>query len=216
MAHWPQISKELTQTPIQIYQYFKNLCLKVYDNYLWQDWQHRLLMWGCLLAIFLGEGLFWGLKPYQIEPIPVRLIERIYKGTVWLLYKNIPYLMIIASTESLFYFNELPYAHYQLFFNLMGIIIGFVNLHFLARLILIEHLTDFLGNDRQLYRRIRRLLILGVTTSTLMVFSHQYPLSHFMQALFNRFFMLFLLVIAFALWHSREKNHPCISAPFKR
>ena len=43
----------------------------------------------------------------------------------------------------------------------MGIIIGFVNLHFLARLILIEHLTDFLGNDRQLYRRIRRLLILG-------------------------------------------------------
>lgn len=202
---WLNILISTSQIPYLFYQYVKNLSYKVYENMFWSDWQNNIMVFLSLIVVgSLGivVRVFFLKKLNGI--LPTRLTGRVYHGLLVLIHHNIPYFLILLLLSLLFYQNGVSYSSYQLLFNLLGVFIFFRNIQLISRLVFVDGMSDEFGHDLKLYQRIRWLLIMGFISTTLMVFCHQFPLEEFMRTVFNRLFMLFLLIVSIATWRSRE------------
>ncbi|CEK10724.1 mechanosensitive ion channel family protein [Legionella hackeliae] len=102
------------------------------------------------------------------------------------------------------YFNHILFSNYQLLLNLFFVWLIFRALILIARLVLLERVSDSSGTDVRLYYRIKWLLLAGGWATALMVISHLLPLSMLLQDIFNRLFMLFLLAVSIVGWKNRE------------
>ncbi|MGC1181598.1 mechanosensitive ion channel family protein, partial [Legionella sp.] len=74
----------------------------------------------------------------------------------------------------------------------------------IARLVLLESITDSSGKDVKLYYRLKWLLLFGGWTTSLMTIGHLLPLSLVLQDIFNRLFMLFILTVSLVAWKSKD------------
>ncbi|KTD18541.1 potassium efflux system KefA [Legionella lansingensis] len=202
---WPIIIKQLSHIPTQFYSYLKSLALKVKDNYLWQDMIPSVLLWVMLGIILLGAyGLHKLLKPLTSDKERSRLSGHLYDGALVLLSRNIPQLAFFALIFTILYANHILFSNYQLLLNLIFVWLIFRALILIARLVLLERISDSSGKDVRLYYRIKWLLLAGGWTTALMVISHLLPLSILLQDIFNRLFMLFLLAVSLVGWKSKD------------
>ncbi len=202
---WPVIFEQLIHIPTQFYNYLKSLTLKVKDNYLWQDFFPATLLWGILGIIILSAyGLHKLLKRLTHDKERSRLSGHLYDGALVLLSRNIPHIAMMASILILLYSNHILFSNYQLLLNLVFVWLIFRVLILIARLVLLERVSDSSGTDVRLYYRLKWLLLAGGWTTALMVISHLLPLSMLLQDIFNRLFMLFLLAVSIVGWKSKE------------
>lgn len=202
---WPLIFEQLIHIPAQIYNYLKSLVFKVKDNYLWQDFFPSAMLWIILgFLILAAYGLHKLLKRLTRDKERSRLSGHLYDGALILLSRNIPHLTIVASVLILLYGNHILFSNYQLLLNLIFVWLIFRLLILIARLVLLERVSDSSGTDVRLYYRIKWLLLAGGWATALMVISHLLPLSALMQDIFNRLFMLFLLAVSIVGWKNRE------------
>ncbi len=202
---WQTIIEQLVHIPAQFYSYLKSLSLKIKDNYLWQDRWPATLMWGLIGLIILGAyGLHKALKRLTHDKERSRLSGHLYDGALILLSRNVPHLTTTAVIITLLYLNHILFSNYQLFLNLVFVWLVFRTLILIARLVLLERITDSSGTDVRLYYRLKWLLLAGGWTTALMVISHLLPLSMILQDIFNRLFMMFLLAVSLVGWKSRE------------
>lgn len=202
---WPTIMDQLVHIPGQMYNYLKTLIMKVKDNYLWQDVLPATLIWfslGLLLTAALALHKLLGQLTQDKERS--RFSGHLYDGALILLHRNIPQMSIIATIFLLLYLNHISFSNYQLLLNLLAVWLTFRSLILIARLILLERISDSSGKDVRLYYRLKWLLLAGGWTTALMVLSHQLPLSILLQDIFSRLFMMFLLVVSLVTWKSRE------------
>lgn len=205
MDSWPVILHQFARIPAQFYNYLKSLILKVRDNYLWQDTLPTVLIW--IVFFFTATGLFTFhklLKRVTRDKERSRLSAHLYDGALILLSRNMPWLSIGGLLWVMFYFNQIPYANYQLLFHLFFVGLTFYTMIMIARLGLLERVSDSSGRDVRLYYRIKWLMLAGGWTTALMVFSHELPLSLILQDTFNRLFMLFLVAVSLVAWKSRD------------
>lgn len=201
---WPEIMAQLAHIPAQFYGYIKSLFLKVRDNYLWQDTLPATLMWfGVLMISLAAFGLDRLLKRSKSKQRS-RLTGHLYDGALNLVEKNLPYLAGTAIIVALFYFNYVPMASYQLLLDLICVWLMFRTLIIVARMVLMERMSDASGKDVKLYYRFKWLLLTGGWSTALMVFSHQLPLPLLLQDIFNRLFMVFLLFVSVVIWKSAD------------
>lgn len=202
---WPHLLSQLGHIPFQGYQYLKNVFMKVYENSLWQERWSKFLLWSGLLILlcFTAMGR-WILKNKVTSTSPNRLTARVYRGVLVLIYRNIPYFALMLAIILICYMNDVPFSNEALLLNLIGVFLIFRTMHIIAKLVFIDKALEASENDMHLYHQIGRLLFVGGWATALMVFGHQYPLSIDMQELFNRLFMLFLLLVSFAIWRSKE------------
>lgn len=209
---WPHIFKQLIEIPVLLYSYLKNLGVRVYENYVWQSWLFKTGFWSALFCIgILTYIIRGGIKKNISSTAPFRLTGRLYRGALILILRNLPYLMLFLLLGVVFYLNEVAYSNYALLFSLLTVFIFFNLLQLVSRLIFLDKHSYISEHDLHLYHQINRLLIVGLTSTSLMVFSHQYPLSSFIQELFNRLFMFFLLVVAIVIWKSKEVINEFVS-----
>lgn len=202
---WPSIFEQLSYVPLQLYQYLKSLALKVKENYLWLDVFPATLMWSLLIVVlFVAFGLHRLLKYLSNDKERSRLSGHLYDGLLILLNRNIPHLAFAGIIFILLYFNHILFSNYQLLLNLIFVWLTFRVLILIARLTLLERISDASGRDVRLYYRIKWLLLAGGWATALMVISHLLPLSVILQDIFNRLFMLFLLAVSVVSWKSRE------------
>lgn len=202
---FPIFVRQFAQIPTQFYQYIKSLSLKVKENYLWQDIVPSIFIWvtiGLITIATLALSKF--LNKISYDKSRSRLSGHLYDGILLLLNRNIPHLTLLTIMVLVFYLNHIPFSNYQLLLNLIAIWLIFRILVHIARLALLERVSDESGKDVRLYYRIKWLLVAGGWTMGLMMFSHQLPLSLLLQDIFNRFFMLFLLAVAVVAWKSKE------------
>ncbi len=197
------IAKQIANIPTQFYNYLKVLTLKVRDNYVWQDKWPTTMFWLSIGLIYLSAlGLRRLLRTTE-DKERSRLSAHLYDGVLLLLYRNIPSLAVIGSIFTTFYFNNVPLANYQLLFNLLMLWLLFRNLILIARLVLLERISDASGKDVRLYHHLKWLLLTGEWSTMLLVFCHQLPLPVLLQDIFNRLFMVFLVAISVVLWRSK-------------
>ncbi len=201
---WSNILKKIAAIPGLFYKASKSLTLKIYDSFRWLDNLHALLLCVILLmcmAFFLILNQF--LKSLSSHKKRSRLTGYLYDGILRLIQSNIPLLCLLSMFMAVFYYTNMAYANYELFFNLFMIWIIFRSLILIARLGLLERISDYSGEDVKLYYRIKWLLLFGGWTAALMTFSHLLPLSILLQDIFNRLFMLFILTVSWVAWKSR-------------
>lgn len=202
---WPLILHKIAGIPNLFYKYLKTLTLKVFDSYLWLDVISAILLW-VTLTVIIGSFFFINrfLKSLSINNERSRLTGYLYDGALTLIQRNIPYLGCMTMIWAIFYFTNISYANYQLLFNLIAVWFAFKSLILIARLVLLERISDSSGKDVKLYYRLKWLFLFGGWATALMTFSHLLPLPILLQDLFNRLFMLFLLTISLVAWKSKD------------
>jgi potassium efflux system protein len=202
---WPLIVNQLSHIPTQLYNYLKSLTLKIKDNYLWQDLFPAVLLWSTVgLIILAAFGLHKLLKQLTHDKERSRLSGHLYQGALILLSRNIPHLAFVALLVAVLYLSRILFSNYQLIVHLSFAWLFFRALILMARLILLERISDSSGKDVHLYHRLKWLLLVGGWTTALMIISHQLPLSMLLQDMFNRLFMLFLLAVSLVSWKSKD------------
>lgn len=202
---WPVIFHKISAMPNQFYKYIKLLTLKVYDSYLWLDLIPTVLMWFSLCLVFVSSlVLSRFLNSLSLVKERTLMSGYLYDGVLTLIERNVPYLCIVSMLGIVLYFTNISYSHSELLFNLIAVWFLFRMLILVARLVLLERISDSSGKDVKLYYRLKWLLLFGGWATALMVFSHLLPLSLLLQDLFNRLFMLFILTISLVTWKSKD------------
>ncbi|MCL9684304.1 mechanosensitive ion channel domain-containing protein [Legionella maioricensis] len=210
----PIILNKLIDIPNLFYKYLKTLTLKVYDSYTWLDTLPATILW---VILALSVGVFFMLnrflKTLSNDKERYRLAGYLYDGALTLVQRNIPYLCLFIMLWSVLYFTNISFANYQLLFNLITVWFTFRLLILIARLGLLERISDSSGKDVKLYYRLKWLFLFGGWTTAFMVFSHILPLSLLLQDIFNRLFMLFILAVSLVAWKSKDVI-PYLLRPF--
>ncbi|HRD70044.1 MAG TPA: mechanosensitive ion channel [Legionella sp.] len=202
---WPIIINKLIAIPNLFYKYLKTLSLKVYDSYTWLDTIPATVLWILLsLTVILFTIFSKLLKSVSGDKERSRLTGYLYDGALTIVQRNLPYFCLFSMIWMLLYFTSISYANYQLLFQLIMVWFTFKILILIARLVLLERITDSSGKDVKLYYRLKWLLLFGGWTTALMVFSHLLPLSLLLQDIFNRLFMLFILAVSLVAWKSKD------------
>lgn len=203
---WPYIFNKLTAIPGLFYNYIKTLAMKVYDSYSWLSFVPVTLLWSLILVLTVSSFVLnrFLKSLIQIYTERSRFTGYLYDGLLSLIQRNIPYFCFIGVVWLLLYFTNISYSNYQLLFHLFLVYITFRVLILIARLGLLERISDSSGKDVNLYYRLKWLFLFGGWVSALMTFSHLLPLSLLIQDIFNRLFMLFILTMSFVIWRSKD------------
>lgn len=202
---WPTITSQLLQIPEQFYNYTRLLVFKVCDNYLRKDsWSVAFVLISLGVILIFAAAL--GRVLHQVVQGKERssMSGHLYDGALLLLYRNMFHLTVVAMLITVFLLTNVAFANYQLLINLFLVWLTFRNLILIARLTLLERISDASGKDVKLYYRLQWLLLVGGWSTALMVFGHQLPLSLLLQDIFNRVFMLFLLAVSVVAWKSKD------------
>jgi potassium-dependent mechanosensitive channel len=202
---WPLIMNKILAIPNLFYKYVKNLLLKVYDSYLWLDLLPSIFLWiilGTILGIFILLNRFF--KSLSNSKARSLLSGYLYDGILTVLQRNLPYLCALSMLLVVFYMTNIAYVAYQLLFQLIVVWFAFRVLILIARITLLESISDATGTDVTLYYRLKWLFLFGGWATALMTFSHTLPLPLLLQDLFNRLFMLFILTISLVAWKSKD------------
>ena len=203
---WSGISKQLLYIPLQGYSYLQTLALKMVDHYLWESAWSQVLFWGVLVGILmLAIGLRYMLRRVTQEKARSRFSGHLLDGALLLFYRNLPQFAIIGSVMAALLLNQVPMAQAALLFHLLLVWLLYRQLIGLARLVLLERVTDpAVTHEMTLYHRLKWLFLVGAWSTGLMVLSHELPLDFLLQDMFNRLFMLFLLGVSVVLWKSKD------------
>ena len=203
---WSGISRQLAYIPVQFYHYGQALVLKMVDHYLWEDTWPQILFWAVLVGILLfGIGLRYILRRVTQEKARSRFSGHLLDGALLLFYRNILQLSIAACVMASLLLNQVPMLQASLLFHLLLVWLLYRQLIGLARLVLLERVTDVTASHEMvLYHRLKWLFLVAAWLTGLMVLSHKLPLAFLLQDIFNRLFMLFLLGVSVVLWKSRD------------
>ena len=202
---WIEVARQLAQMPLQCYVYLASLMASVFTQYNAQDSLEN----GLFLALqcgLLSVGFYLRrrLARYTPDRARSRLSAHLYDGLLSLIYRNVPAITFMSLLLSTLWFNQVPYAHYRLLMHLVLVWFFTRQLILIARLTLLERLTDAAGHDVALYYRLRWLLLMGGWSTAVMIYSHELPLSFLLQDIFDRVFMLFILAVSLVVWQSRD------------
>ncbi len=202
----PEIFNQLAATPGQLYNYFKALAWKFTNNYAWKTPVSAGLLWALIvmMAIFsiLLHRLFNRLLTHNKERL--RLTGYLYDGALSLVNRNLFQLTALSVFIAALTINQIPYTNYRLIVNIFCIWLTFRSLIIIAKLSLLESISDSSGKDVKLYYRLKWLLLSGGWVTALMITSHQLHMAIIVQDIFNRLFMLFILAISLVTWRSRD------------
>jgi len=205
IGSWPIIMKKIAAIPGMLYKYVKILSLKVYDSYTWLTPVAVVFFWtvfGAIsIAFFLLNRFLRSLRGNKERS---RLAGYLYEGAIILIERNVIYLWATSILLFVFYITHISFANYQLVVKLIAVWFIFRIFILIARLVLLESITDASGKDVKLYYRLKWLLLLGGWTTSLMTIGNLLPLSPLLQDIFNRLFMLFMLTVSLVAWKSRE------------
>jgi potassium-dependent mechanosensitive channel len=204
-ASWDGMLQQILQIPVQAYQYLQTLFVKTLDYYLWEDTRPQVFFWGMLvLSTIFFIAIRRLLRPVTQDKIRSRFSGHLYDGALLLFYRSLPQFLIVTLLIVGLLLNQVMFVQFKLLFHLLLIWLVYRQLNGIARLALLERVSDVPQHEMTLYRRFKWLFFMGAWATGLMILGQELPLSFILQDVFNRLFMLFLLAIAWVLWKSKD------------
>lgn len=113
-----------------------------------------------------------------------------------LLRRNLVPIALIGNIIAVFAFFKIPVQSAHLVIDLALVWLFFRIIGNAARICLIETVHDRAGHDVRLYYRLKWTFLVGGIVTMLTVFIHQLPVVYEVKDLFDRAFLLFLLVVS--------------------
>lgn len=205
---WVVLGEKMLQIPALTWQTInglqKSVVTAVKNAHYWQWvlWLLAICAW-----VFLGIKLQKYLKP-KIKKMDRRKRDSLTTSTfsmgIKLLQRHLLGIMSLAGFIGLLLLMGLCLSLFGLVIEIAVVILGFRILISLARLSLLENITDEAGKDVRLYRRLKWVLRIGALLTILTVLVAQLPLPYDLQNIFGRLFMVFLLVVSLVLLRGWE------------
>lgn len=195
---WLDVGGELLLIPMLALQAFKSLSYHALQALqtigLW-GWVILLVSQALWLVGFSALNHFLrrivkGMPDHELGHINLKWL------TVKLLQQHLIDIAIIGDIIWLLYFIGVPMQNFSMLINLAFVWLLFKLLNVTAHLCLVETVHDTAEHDVRLYRQLKWLFRTGGIVTALTVFIYQLPLIYEAKDLFNRLFLLFLLVLS--------------------
>jgi potassium-dependent mechanosensitive channel len=213
-ASWSSFIKQCVQIPLQFYHYVHTLTIKMMDHYLWADAWPRVMLWIILGSILLVSFVLRRvLRHVTQEKARSRFSGHLFDGALLLFYRSLPQLAFVVLVLTSLSLMQVAFAQAKLLFNILLIWMIYRQAKGVARLILLERVSDNSEQETMLYRRLTWLFLMGAWSTGLMMVGQELPLSFLLQDIFNRLFMVFLLGVAWVLWESKD-TFPALFHPW--
>lgn len=113
-------------------------------------------------------------------------------------------LFIIGQVGFMMHFFNVPFQQYRFIFYLFMVFFVIKSIMVFARVCLVETTHDNSGHDVRLYRRLEWIVVAGGAIVALTVFMHQLPLIYELKSLFDRIFLLLMMLVSLLLLRSWE------------
>ncbi len=198
---WLDVGGELLLLPSLAFQVFKSLghaIVKGVMDISFFGWAFLVVLQAVWIALFVFLNKF--LK---------RLVARVpdhefgHINLKWLciklLHRNLLDIALIGNFFWLLYFLGVPTQNVALLINLAFVWLFFKSIIMIARLCLVETVHDRAGHDVRLYHQLKWIFLTGGVITVLTVFMHQLPVIYEVKDLFDRVFLLFLLIASIFL-----------------
>lgn len=203
---WLDLGAEIWLIPALAFQVMKSLSFAIVSA------THQM----SLLSIFL-IGLI-ELSMVTLFAIANKILAKIVSGMaeqelghinlkrlcIQLLRRNLIEIFVVGNLAALFSFGSIPTQSSSFLINFALVWLFFKVLITMARICLVESVHNRAGDDVILYHRLKWSFLIGgiITAST--VFMHQLPVVYEVKDLFDRLFLLFMLVVSIFLLRSWE------------
>lgn len=203
---WVDLGGELLLVPSLTFQVGKNLSyemLKSFANMTTWDWA----LFGVIFAAWWG---LYVVLNYIFKRIANRTPDHAlgHISLKWLslklLQRNLFTIMLILNLFWGLAYCRVPAHAYSFLVNLAVVWLIFKSVILTSRLGLIELEHDSDGHEIVLYRKLRRIFITGGIITACTVFIYQLPVIFEIKDLFDRIFLVFLLIASVFLlrqWH---------------
>jgi potassium efflux system protein len=203
---WYNLGAELWLVPTLTYEVFRNLAYTVTASVYEIAWTSILLI--ALIEISL----------VTLFIVVSRVLARVIAGMaeqelghinlkrlcIALLRRNLIGILIIGNIIALFTFENIPTSSTAFLINLALVWLFFKVLTDMAKICLVESVHDRGGHDVLLYHRLKWSFLIGGMITALTVFIQQLPVVYEVKDLFDRLFLLFMLVVSVFLLKSWE------------
>lgn len=195
---WWDLGAELLLVPSLTYQVLKNLATNILDAVKTMDY----IWW----LLFFGLEAFWIGVIYLSKNYLARAVSGMpdheggHVNIKWLgiklLHRTLIDIAVIGNLLGVFYFCGVPPQTFALFSKLSMAWIFFKAIITVARLYLVESLHDSAGHDVRLFHRLQWSLVVSAVVTALTIFIHQLPVNYEVKDLFDRSFLLCLLIMS--------------------
>jgi len=193
---WLDLGGELLLVPSLAFQVFKSIGYDVLDavsdSSLW-GWGLLFILQAAWVTIFCFLNYFLrrivvGIPDHEFGHINLKWL------TIKLLHRNLIDIAVMGNFFWLFSFFGVPVQSFMILINLALVWLFFKIFVTIARLCLVETLHDHAGHDVRLYHQLKWIFIAGGIVIAFTVFMHQLPVIYEVKDLFDRLFLLFLLI----------------------
>lgn len=205
---WLSLGKKIGQLPALALENMRNLYKPLTNAILnAQPWQW--FVWPMAVLVWLG---LW-IKLRRFLAVDIARLEQRSRGlfsaqtiivVLQLLNRHLVGVMLTTGLIGLLFLLGIPLKVFGLVLSLMVVILAFRIVLELAKILLLENISDENVHNVALYYRLKWALIIGGIITALTLAVHQLPVNYELQDLFGRLFMLFLLVVSLVLMKSWE------------
>ncbi|MDR3477604.1 MAG: mechanosensitive ion channel [Gammaproteobacteria bacterium] len=203
---WLDLGAEIWLVPTLTYHVVKTLSLAVIRSL-----ENIKLGFASLLLLFeLALVVFFAMTGRFLTKIKAGMAEHehghinLKRLCVVLLRRSLVDIAAITNVVLLFSFLGIPQQNSSFLINLALIWLFFKVIVTMARVCLVETVHDRAGQDVRLYHRLKWTFMVGGLITAATVFVHQLPVIYEVKDLFDRTFLLFLLVVSVLLLRSWE------------
>lgn len=198
---WLDVGGELLILPSLAFQVFKSLSHAILKGIM------GISLWGWVFLVVLE--MLWVVLFTFLSLFLKRIVIRIpdhefgHINLKWLfiklVHRNLLDIALIGNFFWLLSYLEVPTQNFTILINLALVWLFFKTIILIARLCLVETVHDRAGHDVRLYHQLKWIFLMGGIITVLTVFMHQLPVIYEVKDLFDRIFLLFLLVASIFL-----------------
>ncbi len=203
---WVDLGAEISLVPTLTYQVGKSLVYSVSNA--WDDISYSsivaiVLLECSIIAMFVFANKLLAKVVSGMAELELGHIN-LTRLSIQLLRRNLTGIFVVANLFAIFVGSDIPQQSFGLVLNIVLVWLFFKVVSTMARVCLVETTHDYGGHDVILYHRLRWSFLIGGVITALTVFMHQLPVIYELKDLFDRLFLLFLLVVSVFLLKSWE------------
>jgi len=193
---WIDLGGEILLVPALTFQVVKNLGYEIVKAFggmtIWDGilFSMLLLTWWMIFGAlyYLLKRVVTNMPDHELGHINLKWLS------IKLLQRNSLDLALLGNLIWLFSLCGIPTQTYSFLLNLAVVWLVFKSIIMTARLGLVETVHHRDGHDVRLYHKLRWMFLAGGIVTGLTVFIYQLPVIYEVKDLFDRVFLLFLLV----------------------
>lgn len=203
---WMDLGAEILLVPTLTYQVVKSLVYSVvnaFEDVSYLSLSVIFLLECSIVALFmfankLLANVVSGMAELELGHVNLARLS------IQLLRRNLGSIFVIVNLFALFFCSDIPSQSSGFLINIALVWLFFKFLTTIARVCLVETMQDHGGHDVILYYRLRWSFLIGGVITALTVFMHQLPVVYELKDMFDRLFLMFLLVVSVSLLKSWE------------